>query len=98
MLPGRVPILRISDIFRQFLAYFSEKLWWAVLDSNQRPLRCEHSALPAELTAHVSGLSEHHLSGKPVPTFPDDAPGPDLAIGPAISQGTPPGDGGESWR
>jgi hypothetical protein len=25
--------------------------WWAVLDSNQRPLRCEHSALPAELTA-----------------------------------------------
>jgi hypothetical protein len=25
--------------------------WWAMLDSNQRPLRCEHSALPAELIA-----------------------------------------------
>lgn len=26
--------------------------WWAVLDSNRQcPVRCEHNALPAELTA-----------------------------------------------
>ncbi len=30
--------------FRQHDVPFS--VWWAVLDSNQRPLRCERSALP----------------------------------------------------
>ena len=28
--------------------------WWTVRDSNPRPLRCERSALPAELTAQNS--------------------------------------------
>ena len=34
--------------------------WWAVQGLNLRPLPCEESALPAELTAHFAG---HTLSG-----------------------------------
>jgi hypothetical protein len=43
--------------------------WWAVLDSNQRPLRCEHSALPAELTARLACYFSIVLSGNGFPLF-----------------------------
>ncbi len=28
-------------------------IWWRIWDSNPRPLRCQRSALPAELIPHV---------------------------------------------
>ena len=32
------------------------EIWWTVRESNPRPLQCECSALPTELTAHLQGF------------------------------------------
>lgn len=35
--------------------------WWAMHDSNMRPLRCEHSALPTELIALTSDRGSYRV-------------------------------------
>ena len=34
-------------------------MWWVLLDLNQRPLACEASALPAELSTHLGDPYEN---------------------------------------
>lgn len=36
-----------------------EFYWWAILDSNQRPPRCQRDALPTELTAPDNRISNY---------------------------------------